>query len=117
MGATIARIGSPQLRIGSSRTLPAAWSSPDQHATIAQAGLPCHSTGKGSTLDENDWVVRSGEFAVPKRPQSVTLLVKAVDNEFQTKCFNEFTPSDEPVTFHMGLLEGVFCVGLVEDGG
>jgi hypothetical protein len=75
------------------------------------------STGKGSTLDENDWVVRSGEFAVPKRPQSVTLLVKAVDNEFQTKCFNEFTPSDEPVTFHMGLLEGVFCVGLVEDGG
>jgi len=75
------------------------------------------SAGNGSTLDENDWVVRSGEFAVPKRPQSVTLLVKAGDNEIQTRCFNEFTPSDEPVTFHMGMLEGVFCVGLVEDGG
>lgn len=74
------------------------------------------STGTGTTLDENDWVVRKGEFAVPKRPQSVTLLVKAGDREIQTRCFNEFAPSDQPVTFHMGLLEGVFCVGLVEDG-
>ena len=75
------------------------------------------STGTGSTLDENDWVVRNGEFAVPKRPQSVTLLVKAGDREIQTRCFNEFVPSDQPVTCHMGLLEGVFCVGLVDEGG
>jgi hypothetical protein len=45
------------------------------------------------------------------------LRVKPGRREFQTKCFNEFTPPDQPVTFQMALLEGVFCVGLVEDGG
>ena len=74
------------------------------------------STGKNSSVDDKDWIVRSGEFVVPKRPQSVTLLVKAGDSEIETKCFNEFGPSDQPVTFHMGMLEGVFCIGLVEDG-
>ena len=74
-------------------------------------------TGKDSSLGDDDWVVRSGEFTVPKRPQTVTLSVKAGDREINTKCFNEFEPSEHPVTFHMGLLEGVFCVGLVEDGG
>lgn len=75
------------------------------------------STGKDSALDDNDWIVRSGDFAVPKQPQTVTLSVKAGDRQIDTRCFNEFGPSDHPVTFHMGLLEGVFCVGLVEDGG
>lgn len=75
------------------------------------------STGKDSSLGENDWVVRQGDFTVPERPQTVTLSVKAGDREINAECFNEFGPSDEPVTFHMGLLEGVFCVGLVGDGG
>ena len=80
-------------------------------------GRKAISTGKETTQDENDWAVRTGEFAVPKRPQTVTLLVKAGDAELDTQCFNEFEPSGEPVTFHLGLLEGVFCIGLVEDGG
>jgi len=75
------------------------------------------SMGTATSQDENDWVVRTGEFAVPKRPQTVTLLVKAGDREFETQCFNEFEPLDQPVTFHMGLLEGVFCIGLTDDGG
>ena len=45
------------------------------------------------------------------------LLLETGDREFQTQCFNDFAPSDQPVTFHMGLHEGVFCVGLVDDGG
>lgn len=75
------------------------------------------STGKDSSIGEDDWVVRTGEFAVPKRPQSVTLSIKAGDKQIDTKCFNEFGPSDQPVTFHMGMLEGVFCIGLVDEGG
>lgn len=80
-------------------------------------GRKAISTGQGSSLDENDWVVRTGEFPVPKRPQSVTLSIRAGDSQIDTKCFNEFEPSDQPVTFHMGMLEGVFCVGLVEEDG
>lgn len=73
--------------------------------------------GEDSSPEEDDWVVRTGNFVVPKRPQTVTLSVKAGDREITTQCFNDFGPSEQPMTFHLGLLGGVFCVGLVEDGG
>lgn len=75
------------------------------------------STGEESTADESNWVKRSGTFKVPKRPQNVSLSVMTRGQELNADCYNQFSPSDVPTTFHLGVLDGLFCVGLVEDGG
>jgi hypothetical protein len=75
------------------------------------------STGEESTTDEDNWVKRSGTFTVPKRPQNVSLSVMTSGQELNADCFNQFGHSEVPTTFHLGVLDGLFCVGLVDDSG
>ena len=75
------------------------------------------TTGEDWTLDENEWVQRSGEFEVSKKAQKVSLTVRAGETEVTAKCFNKYRASDGPVTFYVGPLEGYFCLGLLDEEG
>jgi hypothetical protein len=80
-------------------------------------GKEAFTLGEEWTLDENEWVERTGEFSVPKKPQKVSLTVKAGDQQVTAKCFNKYEASEGPITFYVGPLDGYFCMGLLENGG
>jgi hypothetical protein len=80
-------------------------------------GKETFTTGEEWSLDENEWVQRSGEFKIPKKAQKVSLTVKAGDQEVTAKCFNRYKASDGPITFYLGPLDGYFCLGLVDEEG
>lgn len=75
------------------------------------------TTGDEWSLDENEWVQRSGEFNMPKKAQKVSLTVQAGDREITAKCFNKYRGADGPMIFYVGPLDGYFCLGLLEEGG
>ena len=68
------------------------------------------------SLDDNEWVQRSGEFQVSKKAQKVWLTVRAGEQEVTAKCFNRYDASDGAMTFYVGPLDGYFCMGLLEEG-
>ena len=68
------------------------------------------------SLDDNEWVQRSGEFQVSKKAQKVWLTVRAGEQEVTAKCFNRYNASDGAMTFYVGPLDGYFCMGLLEEG-
>lgn len=61
------------------------------------------------------WQVRVGSFEVPKRQQKVKLTMRAGSREVTVDCFNRYRKTKEPVTFYVGPLNGLFCLGLAED--
>jgi len=82
-----------------------------------KVGKESFTTGDEWSLDENEWVKRTGEFKIPKKAQKVALTVKAGDREVTAKCFNKYVASEGSTTFYVGPLDGYFCLGLVEEGG
>lgn len=67
--------------------------------------------------DRDGWWAKHGEYKVPKskKPQAVTLSVKAGPNEIAVECANAFKKSEESVTYYVGPLDGLFCLGLGEE--
>ena len=61
------------------------------------------------------WQVRVGSFEVPKRQQKLKLTMRAGSREVTIDCFNRYRKSKEPVTFYVGPLNGLFCMGLAEE--
>lgn len=82
-----------------------------------KVGKASFTTGEEWTLDENEWVQRSGEFTVPKKAQKISLTVQSGEQKVTAKCFNKYRASDGPVTFYVGPLEGYFCLGLLDEEG
>jgi len=82
-----------------------------------KVGKESFATGEDWSLDENEWVQRSGEFTVPKKAQKISLTVQAGEQEVTAKCFNKYRGSEGPVTFYVGPLDGYFCLGLSEEEG
>ena len=70
-------------------------------------------TGDGDW--EDPWVARSGEFAAPKKPQKLTLNLDARGQEVQVECFNKYGKSETDVTYYVGPLNGLFCMGLTDE--
>jgi hypothetical protein len=60
------------------------------------------------------WLLRRGSFKMPKKGQKLTMLLKAGPTEVSVECHNKFSESKEPVTFYVGPLDGLFCVGFTE---
>ncbi len=81
-----------------------------------KVGKESFMTGEEWSLDENEWVERSGEFTVPKKAQKISLTVQAGEDEVTAKCFNKYNAADGPITFYLGPLEGYFCMGLLDEG-
>lgn len=76
--------------------------------------------GKAKFTPEEDeeynegWLIRNGEFETPKKAQKLSLKLKAGPNEVDVDCHNKYGPSEDPVTFYVGPLDGLFCVGFTE---
>jgi hypothetical protein len=64
---------------------------------------------------EDPWVVRSGEYSVPKKPQKLTLTLDALGKETLVECYNKFGKPEEDVTYYVGPLNGLFCMGLTAE--
>lgn len=71
------------------------------------------------SLDEeydSGWLIREGKFEMPKKAQTLALNLKAGPTEVTVECHNKYGKSEEPVTFYVGPLDGLFCVGFTESG-
>jgi len=66
---------------------------------------------------DQGWLIRNGEFEAPKKAQKLTMKLKAGPNEVDVSCHNKYGPSESPVTFYVGPLDGLFCVGFAEEAG
>ena len=63
---------------------------------------------------EEAWIRKSGDFMVPKRLQKLSLTLRAGGPEVTVNCYNKYRKSKRVVTYYVGPLDGLFCMGLVE---
>ena len=61
---------------------------------------------------EDDWIKTTGEFSVPKKPQKLALKVSAQGQEISVECYNKYGQTESDVTYYIGPLNGLFCMGL-----
>lgn len=61
------------------------------------------------------WLSRKGEYAIPKKSQKLSLQLRAGPTEVTVDCHNKYSKSEEPVTFYVGPLDGLFCVGFTNE--
>jgi hypothetical protein len=64
---------------------------------------------------EDPWVSRTGDYEVPKRPQKLSLTLDALGQKVDVECFNKFGKPEKDVTYYVGPLNGLFCMGLADD--
>ncbi len=60
------------------------------------------------------WLIRKGEFKMPKKAQKLSLDLKAGPTRVTVECHNKYGKSEDPVTFYVGPLDGLFCIGFTE---
>lgn len=70
-------------------------------------------TGDGDW--EDPWVARSGDFTTPKKPQKLTLSLDAAGKQVEVECYNKYGKAESDVTYYVGPLNGLFCMGLAEE--
>jgi hypothetical protein len=51
-----------------------------------------------------------------KKPQKLTLKLDADGREDLAECFNKFGKSEQDATYYVGPLNGLFCMGLADEG-
>lgn len=61
------------------------------------------------------WLIRKGEFEMPKKAQKLSMSLRAGPTEVSVECHNKYGRSEEAVTFYVGPLDGLFCVGFQEE--
>lgn len=64
---------------------------------------------------EDEWLKKAGECAVGKRSQYLSLIVSAGAQKVAVNCFNQYRKKDGVVTYYVGPLDGLFCLGLAEE--
>lgn len=88
-----------------------------QEAMIGEVGA--ETMQAFAVTDEGDWqdpgVVRS-EYSVPKNPQELTLTFDARGREVKVARYNKFGKAESAVTYYVGPLKGLFCMGLADEG-
>lgn len=62
------------------------------------------------------WYKRVGSVEVPKKPQKLELNIRAGDSEVQVECHNKYGRTETRVTYYVGPLDGLFCMGLADAG-
>ncbi len=66
-------------------------------------------------LASEPWLLKAGELATPKRPQPIALRLAAGGNEMSVECLNRLERTDKTITYYVGPLNGLVCLGLVDD--
>ena len=73
------------------------------------------SVGTGQTgVWEDEWLKKSGEYEIAKRSQYLSLILSAGPKKVAVNCFNQYRKKDGVVTYYVGPLDGLFCLGLAE---
>ena len=68
----------------------------------------------GRSWESDHWRLSAGEFPLPKRALPLSLQVAAAGNKMAVDCMNRYEPSDETVTFYVGPMNGLMCIGFVD---
>ena len=58
---------------------------------------------------------QTGKFSAPRRPQDISLTLRGQGQEVTVDCFNKYRKRKVAVTFYVGPLDGLFCMGLAEE--
>lgn len=69
----------------------------------------------GSTWQSEHWLLRAGDYAAPKRPAALTLTLAARGQQVDVRCLNKLELADQAVTFYVGPLNGLRCLGMVDE--
>ena len=70
----------------------------------------------GEPISDAGWNRTTGSFELPKRQQKIALQMQAGARDVSVDCHNKYRRTDGPVTFFVGPLDGLFCLGLADAG-
>lgn len=60
------------------------------------------------------WLAQAGNWEGAKRLQAVTMTLAAGGREITVKCLNKYRPSDNTISYWVGPMNGLMCLGLEE---
>jgi hypothetical protein len=60
---------------------------------------------------DGDWLIREGEFEAPEKARTLSLGLRAGSNAARVSCHRKYGEGEAPVTFYVGALDGLFCIG------
>jgi len=89
-------------------------SQPGGEVTGFKVGKAKVQTGSESWVSEG-WNLKAGEFAAPKRRAAVTISISAGGQQMEVECKNRFERSDHAITYYIGPMNGMQCLGLADD--
>jgi hypothetical protein len=69
----------------------------------------------GETWKSDGWNLKAGEYVVPKRRAPLTINIAAGGQEMAVECKTKFGRSDHTVTYYIGPMNGMQCLGLTDD--
>jgi hypothetical protein len=69
----------------------------------------------GPTYATDGWGMRAGEYQIPKRAQKLALTFAARGQEMTVECETRFSRSEHAITFFVGPMNGLQCLGLTDD--
>jgi len=69
----------------------------------------------GPIYDSDGWGLKAGEYAIPKRAQKLALTFAARGREMTVECVTRFSRSEHAITFFVGPMNGLQCLGLADD--
>jgi hypothetical protein len=89
-------------------------SQPGGEVTGFKVGKVKVQTG-GQTWISDGWNLKAGEFATPKRRSAVTINISARGQQMEVECKTRFERSDHAITYFIGPMNGMQCLGLTDD--
>ena len=69
----------------------------------------------GPIYDSEGWGLKAGEYVIPKRAQNLALTFAARGQEMTVECATRFSRSEHAITFFVGPMNGLQCLGLADD--
>jgi hypothetical protein len=74
-----------------------------------------HVKTSSQTWDSDGWNLKAGEFAAPKRRSEVTISISARGQQMDVECKTRFERSEHAITFYIGPMNGMQCLGMADD--
>jgi hypothetical protein len=69
----------------------------------------------GPLYDSGGWGLKAGEYMIPKRAQKLSLTFAARGSQATVECATPFSRSDQAITYYVGPMHGLMCLGLADD--
>ena len=93
------------------------------YAALAQSGgeVTAIKLGKkslsvdGPAYATDGWGFKAGEYPMPKRAQKLALTFAARGQQMTVECATKFSRSEHAITFYVGPMNGLQCLGLADD--